>query len=131
MMRLKSFEQSYTKQTPVTWQGHKITPKKLHHCNHLFKHNILCEFRNLVNFPFNQSYASFNLSSFSFVLNTFGIILRLVNNVLLKVDVEVFLCYCDGDYCNKNEIIAGSRNLTFDKLIIFSSLILVIFFNTH
>lgn len=25
-----------------------------------------------------------------------------------KVDVEVFLCYCDGDYCNKNEIIAGA-----------------------
>ena len=51
-MRLTSFEQSYTKQTPVTWQGHKMTPKKLHHCNHLFKHNILCEFHNLVNFPF-------------------------------------------------------------------------------
>ena len=28
-MRLTSFEQSYTKQTPVTWQGHKITPKKI------------------------------------------------------------------------------------------------------
>ena len=29
------------------------------------------------------------------------------NNYSVQVDVEVYLCYCTGDECNKEDIIAG------------------------
>ena len=66
-MRLTSFEQSYTKPTPVTWQAHKTTPKKLQCWNHLLKHNILCEFRNLVNFPIKSGEVKMKMNCYEII----------------------------------------------------------------
>ena len=33
------------------------------------------------------------------------------NNNAVQVDVEVYLCYCTGDECNKEDIIAGGGRL--------------------
>ena len=44
VMRLTSFEKNYTKQTPITLEVFKITPKNVHYWNHLFYYFLLCEF---------------------------------------------------------------------------------------
>ena len=33
------------------------------------------------------------------------------NNYAVQVDVEVYLCYCAGNECNKEDIIAGGGRL--------------------
>ena len=35
----------------------------------------------------------------------------MLNNYAVQVDVEVYLCYCTGDECNMEDIIAGGGRL--------------------